>query len=926
MITNGQKTSLLIPTQLPEFVRDNPDYSNFVLFVQAYYEWMEQTNNVTDRSKNILSYVDIDRTTNEFLDYFKNDFLPYFPKEVLIDEKEAVKVARQLYESKGTPSSYKFLFRLLFNSDFDVFYTKDAVLRASDGVWYVAKSLKLASADNNFLNIKNYRLFGEKTKSIATVETSIKSGTKIEVFISNIERLFESGETVRVVDNNNQTVLFDGEPLRAKILGQISQIKIDPNKRGLLYEPGDPVVVYGGLNSPEGKGAVAEVGQTTTGAIQRINVVNGGFGYTYNTLISISNAPGANATVGSLDPNPALTANIAVPTDVIALKRFIQIGNTNYNFSNISIANANTLLSEALSFENISTYPITSVFVNNGGGGIKKIPQVTALSSFTNDVFENSLISSLGILAPIQILNAGTGYQANDKIMFTGGTGQGARANVISVDANGAITDVSFVFGNVTDFPLGGLGYKFAYLPALSVVSSNVLASNASLYVPGILGEGALLSPVVDRAGSVTTINLIDGGEDYVSTANVSLKVQDIVVSNVSISNLPVKGDVIYQGENINLQSYQATVNSISLLQQDNNPSLSKYNLRVFNYNTNPDPTKILKIDKNVNIVMANVAYSELYNQYGVKVYGDGTAKATATFLNGLVIGQGQYLNSRGQPSSFDVLQSDIYNNFTYQITVEKEIEKYRDVLLNLLHPTGMKVIGRYSSKSYGSYDYLGLEALNQGKSLSAYTGYTGSSVTMFSDFTNTSNNILHFNNLGNDVNIANFIFANSTIEVVPTNGPNISSTVISIDPASNTVTLTDNTWLTFANVAYIEAMANSNAINITSLTGNYDIVNNKQYSNTAYPLKDIVFAGDKILISNNTVRTVKDVDYINGIIHVTTNITSYSNSLMTVNRTLSAQTKVTIYGPTGIQYVPELITEDGIILTTENGQIIILG
>ena len=56
MIDSSQKTSLLIPSQLPGFIRDDPAYENFVLFLQAYYEWMEQNNNVTDRSKNLLNY------------------------------------------------------------------------------------------------------------------------------------------------------------------------------------------------------------------------------------------------------------------------------------------------------------------------------------------------------------------------------------------------------------------------------------------------------------------------------------------------------------------------------------------------------------------------------------------------------------------------------------------------------------------------------------------------------------------------------------------------------------------------------------------------------------------------------------------------------------------------------------------------------
>ena len=115
MIESGQKTSLLVPSQLPEFIRDNPDYSNFVLFLQAYYEWLEETNNVTDRTKNLLNYKDIDETTTEFLNYFYNDFLSYFPTEILADKQKVIKIAKELYQSKGTPASFQFLFMSYFN-------------------------------------------------------------------------------------------------------------------------------------------------------------------------------------------------------------------------------------------------------------------------------------------------------------------------------------------------------------------------------------------------------------------------------------------------------------------------------------------------------------------------------------------------------------------------------------------------------------------------------------------------------------------------------------------------------------------------------------------------------------------------------------------------------------------------------------------
>jgi len=935
MIPDFQKTSLLIPSQLPSFVRENPDYDKFVTFLQAYYEWMEVNGNVTERSKNILNYKDIDRTTEEFLQYFTDEFLQYFPQEVLIDKRTAVKYARQLYYTKGTPASYQFLFRVLYDSDFDIFYTKDAVLKASDGSWYVARSLKLATGNTNFLKVNNYRLFGETTKSIATIENATSTGNRVEVFISDITRLFQSGEFVRVVDTNNQDVLFGGQPLRAKIVGQISQIRIDPNRRGLLYQTGDPVVVYGGLNSANGLGASATVASTTSGSIQRINVVDGSYGFRPdpNTIISLTNAPGASAVVASIDPDPTKTANVTLLSiESIFPKRFVTIGNTNYGFTNVASANANTRLSDAFSFTQFSAYPISSIIVTNGGGGIRTIPTVQATSIYQNDIGDSIDLGNLGILSPIQIVSGGHGYQANDQIVFSGGTGVGARANVTAVSNTGAITDVEYVYGPVRDYPLGGLGYSQLSLPTVSVQSANAQAANASLVVPGILGRGATFSVVTDRTGSVTTININNPGEDYVSAPGVSLRVEDILVSNV-IPSAPVEnGDVIFQGVDANTSTYLAYVDSLSVYQFNADPAQIIYSLRVYNYNATPNTTLPLKTENNVNLQMVGAALDSNYNSSGVRRYGDGNARANALFLNGLVVSQGQYLNSRGKPSSSDVLQSKIYNNFTYIISVEKEIEKYREILLNLLHPTGMNFLGRYVLRSNTDYQLDTYSAVFQGYPLDYYTGYTGTQAHIYTSFTNGSNNIIYFDDLAG-ANIANIVFANTdTIILKPTNGPYVSSKVISVDGAANTVTVESNVWLTYANVAFVSGNSGSNVINITSLTNAYNIVNNGQYSNTAYPIKDIVYVGDSVLVDNNTSKIVQSVDFENDRIYLTTNLTSnVGNSLMAVNRTFVANTalnsrQIFIYGPLGQVYVPQLITEDGFTITTEDDRTLLLG
>lgn len=1045
MIENGQLTSLLVKDQLPEHIRDNDQYINFHTFIKAYYEWMEETGKVTERTKNLLSYKDIDTTTEEFLDYFTNDFLPFFPKDTLLSKEEAVKVARQLYQTKGTPASYEFLFRILFNSDFEVFNTKEAVFKASAGTWYVSKSLKLASSNRNFLNTKNLRVFGLESKSIATIESAVLVGEKTEIFISDIQRLFESGEFIKIVDSNNQDVLFNGQILTAKIVGQISQIKINSVKRGSLYQPGDPVVVYDGMDDDTtGVGASAIVSETTRGSLQRINVVNGGFGYTLkpNTVVTVAGGGGAKANVYALSnflppsytivdggsgyrvndrvnyANAAfayvtsvsgtgsitgiryvpsvnaqavvsLTATVQssnvlasgavittasapgnaranvsyITTDVIGFKDDVLIGNSNFFFANMASANANTRMIDALSFSTLETSSIFSMIVDNGGGGIASIPTIEVTSTVpTEDEFDvysakRSDIAPLGILSPIQIINGGGWYQANDRIVFTGGSGRGAYANVTSVGANGTITGISY-FYNPDDafplYPLGGNGYKNEFLPSVSVQSANTKASGAIITVPGILGTGADFSLVVDRVGSITTIGIQNYGEDYSSQPGVSLKIQDIVVSNVAIENLPRKGEVIYQGPTINLSTYTARVNSVSLLAPDANTQLSLYNLQVFNYNANPNPNLTLKIlgeDRNINLVMANSAfpqfektysyfdasgnrtvYTRNYNKQGYISYGDGSAKANATFLNGLVIGDGQYLTSQGQPSSFDIMQDDRYNNFTYLITVDKEISKYREVLLGLLHPVGTNVLGRYGLKSNNNINSHMFEALYVGKPWSFYIGeHVEDVVTIITDFTNRSNNIVKINHKSG-ANLEQIITPNTHILIETKNGPNVYSEIVAVNDAANTITLASNVWLTYANVAVVTGNSGSNVLNITSLTGLYDLMNNGNYSDSQNPIRDIVYRGDVVLVDNNTSKVVNTVDYVNKKIYLTTNLSSTTtNSYIAVKRTFIANSTISsnqiqIYGSAGLPYTPELATEDGDTLITEDGKTILLG
>jgi hypothetical protein len=108
-------------------------------------------------------------------------------------------------------------------------------------------------------------------------------------------------------------------------------------------------------------------------------------------------------------------------------------------------------------------------------------------------------------------------------------------------------------------------------------------------------------------------------------------------------------------------------------------------------------------------------------------------------------------------------------------------------------------------------------------------------------------------------------------------------------------------------------------------LTNSYNIVNNGEYSNTQYPLKDIVFAGDKVLVANNTEKTVQSVNYVGGTITLTTSLANTVNYLISVQRTVST-TDVIIYGPVGLATTSELLTQNNQTIITQDNRILLIG
>lgn len=717
--------SFIVENQIPEFIRSDPDgkYANFVAFIKAYYEWMEQENGVTTESRSLLSYADIDRTTDEFIKQFVYKFLPYFPEDLVNDKAKLIKTINEFYAKKGSTESLKFLFRVVYNEDIDVFLPKENILRASDGKWRIPKTLRLTVSNTvatfDLSKIKKRLAIGRESRATCVIESAYRTidvgtGSEIfEVYVSNIKKKFKNGEFLDVQyidDDGNKGVLFS-----ERIIGSLSNLRINPRKRGLKYKIGDPVVFVGGLSddpSVPKQEARAIVDDVTDGRVQTVGVVKGGFGFRIkpNTEVDVINAPedttgtGAKVEVEEVVGLQSFAFNI----DSIYEYKDIQLDAANYGFPNASVtpgsSDINTSLNVAFSYETTSLGSVSKLKIKSSGTRYTEVPTIDINSHYdttNSEPYFNSVISigdetfrdeweatrqnflSLGKLSNVVIVQGGTGYNtATDKIYVNRNGGGGYGAEITFTTTSGVITGVTLVSG--------GEGYSGPKGSVELVVanSSNIYAASAgsgAVIKAYRYGEGDESLATVDDVGRIKSFKLLSRGAGYVATPNVSLKIKDISIapiSNLETIQLFSEGQLVYQGANSNVATFKAFVDSYTS---------SNGTLRVYNYNGSLNTSANLTISE-----------TSLYSAYNVNVYatvntfGNGLARANAEFLNGVINYDGYFLNTDGFLSADKVLQdSKKYHNFSYVILTEQSLIEYKNMLMDIIHPTGTKMLGK---------------------------------------------------------------------------------------------------------------------------------------------------------------------------------------------------------------------------------------
>lgn len=523
MISNN-KISNLIASQVPFFVRN--DHENFVAFVEAYYEFLEQQTGVVNVSKNLLNQADVD-LTDMFVEKFYDNFLPLIPKDTAVDKTLILKHIKDFYRSRGTEKSIRFLMRILFDEDVDFYYPQKDVLKVSDGKWFQEKSVKITNIKvdgvaNSSLGIENKfinrQITGDSSNAYALIETtsSYYEGSSLvrELKLSNQYKTFSTGEGI------TSTFFENGieRTITANLFsGGINTVEII--NRGTRYKVGDQVLIESG----SGSGGSIIVTSVSSGNLTSIAALNGGAGFQVGNqvLITGGGGSGANANVSSVSADNFYHPNTYnIVSSIISLEANTVIGNLQYSNLISSVSDpANDSISNSMSyFVYANTGPITGVLLYNLGTGYLTTPTITAQA--------NTRVRNLGILGKMRIVNGGTGYYIGDTIEFInvpGGTGSGAAGIVANVDMSqgNAISKVEFV--NVPGQITGGSGYDQLFLPKANVISVNNDAFGANVEVTAVLGSGETLFSANSIQGQILSLEILTRGSGYTSAPTLNL-------------------------------------------------------------------------------------------------------------------------------------------------------------------------------------------------------------------------------------------------------------------------------------------------------------------------------------------------------------------------------------------------------------------
>jgi len=498
VIVNAEETfryiSPLIDSQFPGFVRE--DGEQFVNFLRAYYEYMEENGNETYEGRGLTDLKDIDRTLDRFVEYFRKTFLANIPKNALADKRLLAKYIRNLYRSRGSQESYRFLFRALFDTEIDFYYPGEDVLRASDGRWTRETIIRVGKPYTaSPYQFDGRKITGMKSGATARVQSVIgieSSGILVYEFtVENIFGTFIDGELVE--DEAGNMITINNE------IGAMVNFNI--LEGGAYHNTGDIIEFNGAGSSLAARGVVTEV--TDRSAVE-LKLIDGGSGYRKETTnINVTGGDGTGLVIKIKSWTQA-TTNTAINTDIIRPMKDVIINQGRYfiaggaNTSTINNKLNGTVLTSSVSntVSGIGTAFVTQL---NVGDIVRVVGQANTLrvhTVLTNTTFISAIRPTANQSAP--------GAIAYTKL---------AAANLYSTLQNALTYSTTGSF-SVNAISILNPGRDFNELPTIEIVDSSISELNLDDDRGGFLGRNAVLT-TNNAPGTIVRVGITSAGANF---------------------------------------------------------------------------------------------------------------------------------------------------------------------------------------------------------------------------------------------------------------------------------------------------------------------------------------------------------------------------------------------------------------------------
>lgn len=692
--------SNFIKNQFPAFYQEEgPD---FVLFLKAYYEWMESSEQPIYQARRLFDYRDIDNTLESFLEYFQKKYLYGIPFNVIANKRFLLKHILDVYRSKGTIQCYRLLFKLLYNEDIEVYLPGRDVLRVSDGTWVEPKYLEVTD-NENLSNYVGKTIIGATSKVTATVENFVRENYNNDIinilYISNIlprKKEFEINEKIVLLDDEENTEAINLAPT---LLGSLNRISIVSG--GQDYNIGDVIkIVHRDLTNNDvisyGVDGILTVTKLFTGfGSLRYDLVDGGFGYTANSLVFLYKTSaagrGASLSIDSLTSQQLVEYNTDILYDYLTLP----LNAPNYGFPLNPSANIENTLTTTLSYK-------TELF-----GSILGFGNVSIGNSYETavNVFVRSVITSNPLPGTLTynttsntVSGVGTSfdlYQNNDVIALQANSSNASTMEYAVIRTAVSSSELT-LYGPPTINSTASAQYRLAptILPSGFARYEDIMYTNDG----SLVGENELILAYPNTGNNIVLeAEAINSGKGYVQSEQVRAYIHSSVSNVVTISStgsgyaeneqlLFVGGDPSFIAN-----GYVSSV--------DGNGAISDVTITYGGSGYKDIPE--------IRVSTANGSGARLEASL---VEFDTVGEVSEKIIRARVIkgpigrGTGYYSTTRGFLDSDKYIQdSYYYQDYSYEIRVAQTLNKYKDIIYDTFHSSGSELFGKYLKFLYGT-------------------------------------------------------------------------------------------------------------------------------------------------------------------------------------------------------------------------------